>query len=149
MTQAEAQTETPILTLHSIVNVNGEIHPATVTVRLLTRLPRIVIASRLRPTHVTEIAERVRLAIGGAGFEFPRKRVVVDVEIEGCDRDLDLRPFLSCDGAELDTAIALGILAINGSIEADFSGRVFAGTLSTVDGVASLQRAIARATPRG
>jgi magnesium chelatase family protein len=82
--------------------------PIQVEVDLLRRLPRFVIVG-LAANAVKESGERVRSAIGGAGIEFPRQRVVVNLA------PADLRK----DGTALDLPVALGILAANGDVPAE------------------------------
>lgn len=76
-----------------------------VEVDLLRRLPRICIVG-LAANAVKESAERVRSALAAAQFEFPRKRVVVNLA------PADLRK----DGTGLDLPMALGILAADEAI---------------------------------
>ena len=78
--------------------VGVEAAPVAVEVDLLRRLPQICIVG-LADHAVRESAERVRSAITAAGFEFPRKRVVVNLA------PADLRK----EGTGLDLAIALGV----------------------------------------
>lgn len=80
--------------------------PVEVEVDLLRRLPAVCIVG-LPASAVRESAERVRSAIEASGFEFPRKRVVINLA------PADLRK----EGTALDLPMALGILAAAGVIE--------------------------------
>lgn len=70
---------------------------------------------------VFEARERVRLAITNSGFNFPAKKVTIN-----------LAPAeLTKDGSHLDLPIALAILIISGQLNLSyFTGKAFAGELS-------------------
>jgi magnesium chelatase family protein len=94
--------------------------PIEVEVDLLRRLPSVTIVG-LAAAAVREAAERVRSAVVGAGLEFPRKRVVINLA------PADLRK----DGAAYDLPIAVGILAADGQLpEAALEGVLLVGELS-------------------
>ncbi len=91
-----------------------------VEVDLVRRLPGMVIVG-LPGGAVRESGERVRAAVAQAGFEFPRKRVVVNLA------PADLRK----SGTGFDLPIAVGILAASGQVSGErVDGTVFAGELS-------------------
>ncbi len=79
--------------------------PIAVEVDLLRRLPGVCVVG-LAAGAVRESAERVRSAIAGAGLDFPRKRVVVNLA------PADVRK----DGAAFDLPIAIGVLAADGAL---------------------------------
>jgi magnesium chelatase family protein len=94
--------------------------PVEVEVDLLRRLPSISIVG-LPASAVRESAERVRSAIGAAGCEFPRKRVVVNLA------PADVRK----EGTAFDLPVALGILAADDALDpASLEGIVAVGELS-------------------
>lgn len=70
---------------------------------------------------VSEAKERVRSAINNSGFSFPSKKLTIS-----------LAPAeLQKDGAHLDLAIALSVLAVSGQlVTEDTKGRLFVGELS-------------------
>jgi magnesium chelatase family protein len=75
----------------------------------------------LAATSVKEARERVRAAIKNSGFEFPARRITVNLA------PADLRK----DSTAFDLAIATGILAATGQIPAEaLEGKVFIGELS-------------------
>ena len=69
---------------------------------------------------VTEAKERVRAAIRNSGFEFPMRRIAVNLA------PADLKKA----GPSYDLSIAIAILASTGQITADISRAVFLGELS-------------------
>lgn len=110
--------------------------PIQVEVDLLRRLPRFIIVG-LAANAVKESAERVRSAIVGAGIEFPRQRVVVNLA------PADLRK----DGTALDLPVALGILAANGDVPAEALCHVLAvGELALSGDLRPLRGALSLAT---
>jgi magnesium chelatase family protein len=102
----------------ALVGVDGQ--SVQVEVDLLRRLPSVVIVG-LPGGAVRESADRVRSALQEAGFEFPRKRVVVNLA------PADLRK----EGTAFDLPIAVGILAASGQVDAGrLEGTCFVGELS-------------------
>jgi magnesium chelatase family protein len=102
----------------TLVGVDGV--PIQVEIDLLRRLPSVVIVG-LPDGAVRESAERVRSAIQQAGFEFPRKRVVVNLA------PADVR---KC-GTAFDLPIAAGILAVSEQVDRSrLEGTMFFGELS-------------------
>ena len=74
----------------------------------------------LPDTAVQEAKERVRAAIRNSGFEFPMRRITVNLA------PADLKKA----GPSYDLSIAVGILSSSGQITADISRAVFLGELS-------------------
>ncbi len=100
--------------------VGVEAHPVQVEVDLLRRLPAVVIVG-LPGGAVRESADRVRSALQQAEFEFPRKRVVVNLA------PADLKK----TGTGFDLPIAVGILAASEQVPADrLEDTAFFGELS-------------------
>lgn len=92
----------------------------TVEVDIASGLPGLDIVG-LPDAAVKESKERVRAAIKNAGFEFPVRRVTVNLA------PADMRK----DGSGLDLPIAVGILAASGQIDPEACRRqVFIGELS-------------------
>jgi magnesium chelatase family protein len=97
--------------------------PVEVEVDLLRRLPAVCIVG-LPASAVRESAERVRSAIEASGFEFPRKRVVINLA------PADLRK----EGTSLDLPLALGVLAADGHVPADALQTVLCAGELSLDG---------------
>lgn len=75
----------------------------------------------LPDTSIKESKERVRAAIKNSGYEFPLKRITINLA------PANLRK----EGSQLDLSIAIGILLSNGEIGPDnFSDTIFLGELS-------------------
>ena len=100
------------------LGINGEL--IIVEVDMSNGLPGLDIVG-LPDTAVKESRERVRAAIKNAGFEFPVRRITINLA------PADMRK----DGSGLDLPIAVGILAASGQIEPESCLRyVFISELS-------------------
>jgi magnesium chelatase family protein len=100
------------------LGINGSL--ITVEVDIANGIPALDIVG-LPDTAVKESKERVRAAIKNAGFEFPLRRITVNLA------PADMKK----DGSGLDLPIALGILAASGQIDPQHcSQHVFVGELS-------------------
>ena len=94
--------------VHSRAQVGVEAPSVTVEAHLANGLPSLALVG-LPETAVKESKDRVRSAILNCAFEFPLRRIT-----------LNLAPAdLPKDGGRFDLAIALGILAASGQISAD------------------------------
>ncbi|WP_437879516.1 YifB family Mg chelatase-like AAA ATPase [Pseudomonas sp. LRF_L74] len=94
--------------VHSRAQVGVEAPAVTVEAHLANGLPSMALVG-LPETAVKESKDRVRSAILNAGFEFPTRRIT-----------LNLAPAdLPKDGGRFDLAIALGVLAASGQVPAD------------------------------
>jgi len=99
--------------------------PIEIEVDLLRRLPSVCIVG-LPASAVRESAERVRSAMASAGFDFPRKRVIVnmapaDVRKEGSAFDLPIATGILAADAEipesaLDEVLLMGELSLGGTL---------------------------------
>ena len=92
-------------------------------------------------TAVRESRERVRSAIGNAQFEFPQRRITVNLAPADLPKE----------GGRYDLAIALGLLAASGQVPVQALGEVellgelaLTGELKPVDGVLPAALAAAR-----
>src|SRR5437879_3240717 len=105
----------------------------TVEVHLANGLPSFTIVG-LPDTEVKESRERVRAAIVNSRFEFPARRITVN-----------LAPAeLPKESGRFDLAIALGILAASRQLDADgFSQYEFAGELSLTGELRPVRGALA------
>jgi magnesium chelatase family protein len=91
--------------VHSRAQVGVEAPPVTVEAHLANGLPSLALVG-LPETAVKESKDRVRSAILNSGFDFPPRRIT-----------LNLAPAdLPKDGGRFDLAIALGILAASGQL---------------------------------
>lgn len=107
-----------VLMSGTLVGVDGA--PIEVEIDLLRRLPSVVIVG-LPDGAVRESADRVRSAIQQAGFEFPRKRVVINLA------PADVRK----SGTGFDLPIAMGILVESGQVQGELlDGAFLFGELS-------------------
>jgi magnesium chelatase family protein len=106
--------------LHSRALAGMDAPPVTVEVHLANGLPSFTIVG-LPDTEVKESRDRVRAALANCRFEFPARRVTVN-----------LAPAeLPKEGGRFDLPIALGILAASRQISSDrLDGYEFAGELS-------------------
>jgi magnesium chelatase family protein len=106
--------------LHSRALAGLEAPPVTVEVHIANGLPAFTIVG-LPETEVKEARERVRAALGNCRFEFPARRITVN-----------LAPAeLPKESGRFDLAIALGILAATRQIPSDALAQYeFAGELS-------------------
>jgi magnesium chelatase family protein len=94
--------------VHSRAQVGVEAPAVTVEAHLANGLPSMALVG-LPETAVKESKDRVRSAILNSGFEFPPRRIT-----------LNLAPAdLPKDGGRFDLAVALGILAASGQVSAD------------------------------
>lgn len=94
--------------VHSRAQVGVEAPPVTVEAHLANGLPALTLVG-LPEAAVKESKDRVRSAIQNAAFDFPNRRIT-----------LNLAPAdLPKDGGRFDLAIALGILAASGQVPAE------------------------------
>lgn len=91
--------------VHTRAQVGVEAPPVLVEAHLANGLPALALVG-LPETAVREAKDRVRSAILNAGFEFPSRRIT-----------LNLAPAdLPKDGDRFDLALAIGILAASGQL---------------------------------
>ena len=110
----------PLSILHSRALTGVRATPVTVEVHLSGGLPHFNIVG-LPDTEVREARERVRAAIFNARFEFPARRITVNLAPADLPKE----------GGRYDLPIALGILAASGQIDnRTLRGVEFAGELS-------------------
>ena len=119
--------------LHSRALSGLDAPEVTVEVHLANGLPSFTIVG-LPDTEVKESRERVRAAIVNSRFEFPARRITVN-----------LAPAeLPKESGRFDLAIALGILAASRQLDADgFSQYEFAGELSLTGELRPVRGALA------
>ncbi|MBI0327199.1 YifB family Mg chelatase-like AAA ATPase [Burkholderia plantarii] len=119
----------------------GHAPEVTVEVHLANGLPSFSIVG-LPDTEVRESRERVRAALQNCGFEFPVRRITVNLAPADLPKE----------SGRFDLPIALGILAANGQLPPDvLDGREFAGELSLTGALRPMRGAFAMAcgTARG
>ncbi|MES1950321.1 hypothetical protein S4A8_05658 [Salinisphaera sp. S4-8] len=109
-----------LATVHSRAQTGLEAPPVTVEVDLAGGLPALAIVG-LPETEVKESKDRVRAAIVNSGYEFPTRRITVNLAPADLPKE----------GGRFDLAIALGILAASGQIPGEsVAGYEFLGELS-------------------
>ncbi len=109
--------------------------PVSVEIHLANGLPAFAIVG-LAETEVRESRERVRAAILNCGFEFPNRRITVNLAPADLPKE----------SGRFDLAIALGILAASGQIPAPaLEGYEFAAELSLSGELRPVRGALAMA----
>lgn len=126
---------------HSRARVGVDAPAVRVETHLGGGLPNFTLVG-LPATAVRESRERVRSAISNAQFEFPRRRITVNLAPADLPKE----------GGRYDLAIALGLLAASGQLPVAALGEVevlgelaLTGELKPVDGVLPAALAAARA----
>lgn len=120
-------------TVHSAVLQGILAVPVAVQVDLLRKLPSMIMVGSLS-SSVREAESRVRSAIQGAGFDFPRCRVVVNLS------PADVRK----EGSGFDVPVALAVLAATGVVDATEAKRwMVAGELDLEGGISQVRGALA------
>lgn len=106
--------------VHSRASIGVSAPEVTVEVHLSGGLPALTIVG-LAETGVRESRERVRSALLNAGFEFPARRITINLAPADLPKE----------GGRFDLPIALGILAASGQIPAEsLTSCEFLGELS-------------------
>jgi magnesium chelatase family protein len=109
--------------------------PVTVEAHLASGLPSFTLVG-LPDTEVKEARDRVRAAIVNSGFEFPSKRITVNLAPADLPKE----------SGRFDLPIALGILAASGQIPAKpLADYEFAGELSLSGALRPIRGALAMA----
>ena len=109
-----------IAVIHSRAQVGIDAPPVTVEVHLANGLPSLSIVG-LPETAVKESKDRVRSAILNSRFEFPARRITINLAPADLPKD----------GGRFDLPIAIGILAASGQIKVDAVSRYeFLGELA-------------------
>ncbi len=116
--------------IHSRAQVGIDAPPVTVEVHLANGLPSLSIVG-LPETAVKESKDRVRSAIINSRFDFPARRITINLAPADLPKD----------GGRFDLPIAVGILAASGQIKAEtlrryeFLGELaLTGELRQIDG---------------
>ena len=107
----------------------------TVEVHLANGLPGVTLVG-LPETEVKEARDRVRAAILNSGFEFPQKRITINLAPADLPKE----------SGRFDLPIALGILAASGQVPAaGFAQHEFAGELALSGELRAVRGALAMA----
>jgi magnesium chelatase family protein len=110
-----------IAIIHSRASLGIDAPPVTIEVHLSLGMPSLSIVG-LPEAAIKESKDRVRSALINSGFEFPPRRIVINL----APADLPKK-----EGGRFDLPIALGILAASGQIPLDsISPYEFAGELA-------------------
>ncbi len=113
--------------------------PVAVEVHLAGGLPSITLVG-LPDTEVKEARDRVRAALQNSGFEFPVKRITINLAPADLPKE----------SGRFDLPIALGILAASGQIPAKaLAGLEFAGELSLSGHLRPIRGALAMVLAAG
>ena len=119
--------------LHSRALVGVDAPPVAVEVHLANGLPSFTIVG-LPEAEVKESKDRVRAALQNARFEFPLRRITVNLAPADLPKE----------SGRLDLPIALGILASSGQIPADqLNAYEFAGELALTGALRPVRGALA------
>src|SRR6186713_483209 len=119
--------------LHSRAISGMDAAPVTVEAHLANGLPSFTIVG-LPETEVKEAKDRVRAALQTARFEFPARRITVNLAPADLPKE----------SGRFDLPIALGILAASGQLPADgLAGYEFAGELSLSGDLRPIRGALA------
>lgn len=109
-----------LATVHSRAAVGLNAPEVTVEVHLAGGLPSMTVVG-LPEAAVREAKDRVRAAIVNSGYEYPRRRITVNLAPADLPKD----------GGRFDLPMAIGILAASGQIQtAGLAGYEFLGELS-------------------
>ncbi len=121
--------------VHSRALIGLEAPEVTVEVHLANGLPSLTIVG-LPEAEVREAKDRVRAALQHAGFEFPARRITINLAPADLPKE----------SARLDLPIALGILGASGQIPVErLCGYEFAGELSLTGDLRPVRGALALA----
>src|SRR5438046_10588880 len=123
----------PLAVLHSRALSGLDAPPVVVEVHLATGLPAFNLVG-LPDTEVKESRDRVRAALQNAEFEFPRRKITVNLAPADLPKE----------SGRFDLPIALGILAATGQIPADaLEDYEFAGELALTGDLRPIRGALA------
>jgi len=108
------------ITTKSAATVGLNVYEITIEADTVNSLPQVVIIG-MGDTAISEAKERLRLAIKNSGYSFPSTKVVINLA------PADLKK----EGSAYDLAMAVGILALEGTIK-NFNNKevAFLGELS-------------------
>jgi magnesium chelatase family protein len=123
----------PLAVLHSRALSGLDAPPVEVEVHLAPGLPAFNLVG-LPDTEVKESRDRVRAALQNAGFEFPRRKITVNLAPADLPKE----------SGRFDLPIALGILAATGQLTAATLGAYeFAGELALTGDLRPIRGALA------
>ena len=123
----------PLAVLHSRALSGFDAPPVTVEVHLAAGLPAFNLVG-LPDTEVKESRDRVRAALQNAAFEFPRRKITVNLAPADLPKE----------SGRFDLPIALGILAATEQIPAaPLAGFEFAGELALTGDLRPIRGALA------
>jgi len=123
----------PVAVLHSRALSGFDAPPVTVEVHLSGGLPAVNLVG-LPETGVKESRDRVRAALQNAQFDFPARRITVNLAPADLPKD----------SGRFDLPIALGILAASGQIPGNaFPELEFAGELALTGQLRPIRGALA------
>ncbi len=122
-----------IAVVHSRALAGMGAPPVTVEVHLSAGLPGLTLVG-LPDTEVREARDRVRAALLSAGYEFPQKRVTINLAPADLPKE----------SGRFDLPIAIGLLAASGQVNSSQLGQhEFAGELSLTGSLRPIRGALA------
>lgn len=131
-----------LATLQTMVITGIEARPVTVEIDIQNGLPAFEVVG-LASVGIKEARERVRSALRNSGYDFPNRKITVNLA------PADLKK----EGSHFDLAIALGILLASSQIETELLDDIYLagelslnGTLRRVPGVLPMALALATGT---
>ncbi|MHB8534344.1 MAG: YifB family Mg chelatase-like AAA ATPase [Sulfuricaulis sp.] len=125
--------------VHSRAQIGMEAPPVTVEVHLANGLPSLSIVG-LPETAVKESKDRVRAALLNARFEFPARRITINLAPADLPKE----------GGRFDLPVAIGILAASGQISSrDLEKYEFMGELALTGKLRSVLGALTAALQTG
>lgn len=128
-----------LATVHSRAQTGLHAPEVAVEVDLAGGLPALAIVG-LPETEVKESKDRVRAAIANSGYQFPTRRITVNLAPADLPKE----------GGRFDLAIALGILAASGQIPVTaLTGYEFLGELSLSGALRGIRGALPAALAAG
>jgi len=115
--------------IHTRARVGIEAPSVTVETHLSGGLPSLSIVG-MPETAVRESKDRVRSALLNSGFEFPARRIIINLAPADLPKE----------GSRFDLPIAMGILVASGQLEAEsVTAMEFLGELALDGGLRALQ----------
>jgi magnesium chelatase family protein len=128
-----------VAVVHSRAQAGIDAPEVTVEVHLANGLPGLFIVG-LAETEVREAKDRVRGALANARFDFPLRRITVNLAPADLPKE----------GGRFDLPIAIGILAASGQIPAgELADYEFAGELALTGGLRPIRGALPAALKAG
>jgi len=132
MSENKSENNTALAIIKSRAQQGIEAIPVEIEIHLSLGLPGVIVVG-LPEKAVKESKERVRSAILNSGFEFPARKIIINLAPADLPKE----------GGRFDLAIAIGILAASGQIPLKATeGIEFAGELALDGGLRGIHAAL-------